>query len=703
MINELDLSGKNTFLSPMLVKSFKKVNFFYGSNGSGKTTISRVIKNRERIGWLDTINVDLVDIRVFNRDYIDENFGENSKINGIFNFGEDNVKIEEEINELTAEAAECLKKIGNFNKSKEELEKKRSELEESIKDLCWNSTREYTKSFNKVFAGFKRKEKFLEKCLEEVEKDNLSEINYDVLKELYTKVFEEEHQSYDTFKPIKIDVIKQFESCELLSQVISGSSETDIGKFITVLENSDWIKQGMIYVDKANDKCPFCRQKLPESVYTDIKAFFDKTYEDNLNQITAFYEEYTQKTAGLIDELQRYINRIPKLDYSLFEAKVNVLQAEINSNIDKIKDKLKSPSTKNKLEQLSPFCQQINEILGGFNEIISKNNEIVENLEAKKEECVKEIWQLAVSRLKDNINIYIKEKDDNEKGVINLTNNITEQEDLQRSRKQLIVKKQANLKSVKATIAKINTTLANFGFTGFSIRENLHEPKTYQIMRSNNEIITAKTLSEGERNFICFLYFYHSIYGSLDENSLNKPRIVVIDDPISSLDSNVLFIVSVLVKDIIKDCLSTNNKIDKDIDIKQVFILTHNVYFYKEITFLGNGKEYSPKDADFWLVKKNDNLSQVEHKEKNFIQTYYQLLWEELKEQKMIQNTAIFNTFRRVLEYYFKIMGGYKDNDFIGEFDGEDKMVCKSLIAWVKAGSHLPPDDMFMQHDSSEI
>ncbi len=57
----------------------------------------------------------------------------------------------------------------------------------------------------------------------------------------------------------------------------------------------------------------------------------------------------------------------------------------------------------------------------------------------------------------------------------------------------------------------------------------------------------ADKLSEGERNFIAFLYFYHLVRGSLTDSDVSKDKIVVIDDPVLSMDSSVLFIVSTLV------------------------------------------------------------------------------------------------------------------------------------------------------------
>lgn len=56
-----------------------------------------------------------------------------------------------------------------------------------------------------------------------------------------------------------------------------------------------------------------------------------------------------------------------------------------------------------------------------------------------------------------------------------------------------------------------------------------------------------KTLSEGEKNFISFLYFYQLCLGTDNIDRSSKKKIIVIDDPVSSLDSQALFIVTTLI------------------------------------------------------------------------------------------------------------------------------------------------------------
>lgn len=69
--------------------------------------------------------------------------------------------------------------------------------------------------------------------------------------------------------------------------------------------------------------------------------------------------------------------------------------------------------------------------------------------------------------------------------------------------------------------------------------------------------------------------------------NLKKRKILVIDDPVSSLDSQVLFIVNSLIQHLIanKGKTKPEKKAFKNpLFLEQVFILTHNIYFHKEVS-----------------------------------------------------------------------------------------------------------------------
>ena len=166
----------------------------------------------------------------------------------------------------------------------------------------------------------------------------------------------------------------------------------------------------------------------------------------------------------------------------------------------------------------------------------------------------------------------------------------------------------------------------------------------------------------------------------------------MIDDPISSLDSNVLFIVSTLIKNIIDDIRENKG------NIKQLIILTHNVYFHKEVSFINSRDTGVRNDTHFWILRKNNKVSHFYPYEKNPIQTSYQLLWQELKDKEKSSMITIQNTMRRIIENYFKILGNYSDETLITKFQNyEDQIICRSLISWINDGSHSVSDDLYIE------
>lgn len=211
--------------------------------------------------------------------------------------------------------------------------------------------------------------------------------------------------------------------------------------------------------------------------------------------------------------------------------------------------------------------------------------------------------------------------------------------------------------------------------------------------------ISGIHIKRGRSNFHNVSLFLQWIKGSQNEETVTEDRIIVIDDPISSLDSNVLFVVSSLLKGVIRNVLEGVS------NINQIVVLTHNVYFHKELSFIGNGNNPS-KNIHYWILRKKNEITNIQYYGmENPISSSYELLWRELKESKENLSITIQNVMRRIIENYFKILGKYKDEDLLEKFeDYESKEICRSLISWINDGSHCIPDDLYVEvvDDSAE-
>lgn len=218
----------------------------------------------------------------------------------------------------------------------------------------------------------------------------------------------------------------------------------------------------------------------------------------------------------------------------------------------------------------------------------------------------------------------------------------------------------------------------------------------YEVIRLGGK--DAKdTLSEGEKSFITFLYFYHLIRGSFSASGSTVDRVIVFDDPVSSLDSDILFIVASLIKRVIGELRGAGSS------IKQVFILTHNIYFHKEISF--NKKragDSALSDETFWIIRKLSGRSELNSYPDNPIKSSYELLWREVR-QKHVSGATVQNVLRRILEHYFKFYGGMVPETVVSAFEGRDRMICESLLSWVNDGSHFAIDDLYATIDAVQV
>jgi len=94
MIESIHIEGIATYDSPPeILSNLSKFNFLYGSNGSGKTTISKVIAEEDiyptcSVTWKGGTKLQTM---VYNRDFVTKNFSQSAELKGIFTLGEENV------------------------------------------------------------------------------------------------------------------------------------------------------------------------------------------------------------------------------------------------------------------------------------------------------------------------------------------------------------------------------------------------------------------------------------------------------------------------------------------------------------------------------------------------------------------------------------------------------------------------------------
>ena len=342
-------------------------------------------------------------------------------------------------------------------------------------------------------------------------------------------------------------------------------------------------------------------------------------------------------------------------------------------------------------ETLAPLTQ----VIESANAKIREHNSTVANLTAERETLRSQVWKFLLEKeLKQDVTNYEKKRSETEKAIASLRQQIAAETASKSAKDTTIRGLEKEVTSIQPTIDEINALLKSFGFRSFSLAQ-ADNKRCYKIVRADGS--DAKdTLSEGERSFVTFLYFYHLLKGSVSESGMTSDRVVVFDDPVSSLDSDVLFIVSSLIKGLCEEVRAGTGH------IKQVFILTHNVYFHKEVTFNAKRGSVAMTEESFWTISKVTDAAKLVRHDNNPIKTCYELLWQEVRNQTP-GSLTIQNTLRRILENYFKILGGVNPDEICGKFTGKDRLICKSLFSWVNDGSHSAHDDLFLTVDDYTV
>jgi Uncharacterized protein conserved in bacteria len=687
------------------LSNLKKINFIYGANGCGKTTLSNYLYEPTNLNYSSCeLRWDIQPLvsLVYNKKFRDKNFSE-SNIAGVFTLGQATTEQISKINEKRKELDEL---DADIKAKRQTLDTQKERLKESTDDFtekCWSLYKKYEFDFKEAVKGsIGKKITFRDKIIEQSKIRNEIALELTTLKEKTALLLKQKPDYIQDHQLILNLILNQIELSDLWSQVVVGKTDIDIASLISTLNNSDWVNEGRSFVTET-DVCPFCQQHTLTSEFKkNLELYFDNTFTSKKLEIQSLHDSYLYETNRIITDLESLYrnesqNTKSKLNCEKLLVEIQNLKLITNNNINLINKKINKSSQIVTLHTTSACVNEINSIITAANEEIKSHNAMVSLYDVEVINVKNDVWSFLVKEIKSDISSFESKSQGLTRGIAELERKIHDAKITSEAIRKDIIELNKNVTSIQPTIDEINRTLLAFGFNNFKLVESSSLTNHYMIQRENGDL-AHNTLSEGEITFITFLYFMQLAKGSNDTNSISSNRILVIDDPISSLDSNILYVVSSLIKSLIRE---TKEGLSP---IKQLIILTHNVYFHKEASFV-NGRSNGDKDVNFWILRKIYNVSKItSYETKNPIESSYELLWREIKEWQNNSALSVQNIMRRIIENYFKILGKYQDDDLIEKFDKfEDKQICRSLLCWINDGSHTIPDDLFVQPDDDSI
>ncbi|MFH5151247.1 AAA family ATPase [Enterobacter cloacae complex sp. 2024EL-00229] len=625
-----------------------KVTLIYGQNGSGKSTVSGYFYDSQADKYRHCAfeSPHISHFQVFNQEYIDNKFARSDYQPGIFTLSEANQESQDKINSNNKERAKLSTRIDKLN---EEIAEKEG-MKETVIDHCTRDIFNRTVNDRKILSDFLDGAKIKRSFYERMVAIPLSEVRT-TTEELADK-WRMLNQSEGTLVAeihIPQTTALTEDTQKLMQEPVMPASSTQFSALIQNIGNADWVRQGQHYIN--DDICPFCQQPFDVITFSrELTQMFDETYQTSLGMLSQAAERLAEDCDNLAEFERRVAIHTFVDDGSHILSLVKAVNKCFQILLQQLLNKIKEPSLKIQPENIQEPLLLLQNEVDAFNTRVRENNRLAENFTQEKQTLYADV----MAHLRRICDEFFTERDRQLGELQNEVNSrLREAESLAANKKQLDDETNAltrQLSDIQPTIDIINANLRLLGITGFEIICHDAEMKLYRLRRGSEpeKAEVFKSLSEGEKTIVSFLYFIESCSGSLTPETVNpENKLIVIDDPISSLSHNYIYEVAALIK----------RKIIKAGAARHVVILTHNMFFFQEI-LLNSGRLQDNREAPVnWSLLRivKSDYSSCEKLSMHEMLNEYQALWQTLKDvrDEKTQPVVLFNTMRNILEYYF--------------------------------------------------
>jgi len=585
------------------LEDFKRYNLIYGLNGTGKTTLSRLFDIFEsgNIEGMSKCEYEFVDssgarftheqpfnqkIRVFNQDFIAANVQlVNGTANPIVILGEDSQETLQRIKnyeELLNGTPNDPDNIGLL----QQLQNTKAEIQTTEKDIATHFTnvartigatvggdaiRNYTKTNSeREYRNLETKA-----LLPEAEYDKQVSISKQVELPKVAKIsspsYFENEKKLDSFESLETALA---EATELMMETVESVS---IDHLKDNSDISEWVEQGLhIHIEHKSDKCEFCEQVLSEKRISQLSQYFNEADKklksaiaENLETLRSVHRSL--KEVALHDQARLYSTL--QEEYSAEVEKFDGDKEELLENIKHVAEQLKAKKaqTWEKIElENTVSTEYFVAGLGRINTILEKHNTYTDELETNKAEALLKVKNHHFTEIYDEVTALEQQLQTLKQQKEIIEDGDTEDDSIFgiNQVKAKIVEYRTTISSAHSGCENLNAMLVELlGRNEIIFEANEEEDGNvsgYSIKRGDE---VALHISDGEQAAIAFAYFCIHLN---DQTFSLVDGIVVIDDPVSSLDYGMLFRV----------CSHVENKLIK---AKQLFILTHNYDFFNQM------------------------------------------------------------------------------------------------------------------------
>ncbi|TCT05738.1 ATP-binding protein [Paralcaligenes ureilyticus] len=588
-INRLRQFGIFTDFNGSGIQQFGRYNLIYGWNGTGKSTLSNVFSCLESRSLIPrfagaqfsialddgtsltdaTLASSSLNIHVFNQRFIHENIDWDRSVKSIL------LIAKEKIDDLQT------------------LEKKKGELGEKQKAYATKLTeiRTKTEAQDKFLTSAAKK---MKTGLQAIDTSDSYYLNYDRRK--LSKFIESNGESVlkreSVLSDEKVIELTNAAKPDLLLSITFVSAAIEEGYFnkaagrirdligTTAINQAierltdnpdirDWVQEGLaIHEHHKSESCEFCGEPFTKPRAEALAAHFSKEFTDfqtRLNNAAAWIESQGAPANSLpasTSFYKEYATEATKLEEKYKQA-AQKINEQIEGWREALKAKIMDPSKTD--IQIADVREDdvayFNAVLSSIVDLVKKHNNKTDNFSSE------------TSKAKKSLELHFAAAEIQEVDYAGNENQCKDLEATTAADKTAIDGLALEVGNLEALLSnetvgakEFNDVLHRFiGRSDLCLSFN-QAKKGYEIIR-NGLGEHDGNLSEGEKTAIAFVYFITK----LKENGNNiRDTIVVVDDPVSSFDSNHLFHAYSFLK---TQC----------IDAKQLFVLTHNFTYFKLI------------------------------------------------------------------------------------------------------------------------